>query len=74
MYKRIVVKVGTNVLTQEDGRLDLTTISNLVDQIAQLKRQNIEVILVSSGAVGAARSLLPDLDRLNKVVRRQLLS
>jgi len=62
------------VLTRADGRLDLTIISNLVDQIVALKAQGTEVILVSSGAVGAARSLLPDLDQLNKVVRRQLLS
>ncbi|MEM6376737.1 MAG: glutamate 5-kinase [Bacteroidota bacterium] len=74
MYKRIVVKVGTNVLTQADGRLDLTIISNLVDQITHLKKDGVEVVLVSSGAVGAARSLLPNLDQLNKVVRRQLLS
>ncbi|HKK73830.1 MAG TPA: glutamate 5-kinase [Saprospiraceae bacterium] len=74
MYRRIVIKVGTNVLTKTDGRLDLTIISNLVDQIAFLKASGTEVILVSSGAVGAARSLLPDLDQLNKVVRRQLLS
>ncbi|GAB5550439.1 MAG: glutamate 5-kinase [Saprospiraceae bacterium] len=74
VYKKIVIKVGTNVLTQADGRLDLTIISNLVDQITRLKADGVEVVLVSSGAVGAARSLLPDLDQLNKVVRRQLLS
>jgi glutamate 5-kinase len=74
VYKRIVIKVGTNVLTQEDGRLDLTIISNLVDQITHLKERGVEVILVSSGAVGAARALLPNLDQLNKIVRRQLLS
>lgn len=74
VYHRIVIKVGTNVLTKTDGRLDLTIISNLVDQIATLKAKGIEVILVSSGAVGAARSLLPNLDQLNKIVRRQLLS
>lgn len=74
MYKKLVVKVGTNVLTRSDGRLDLSTISQLVDQLAELKRQGCEVILISSGAVGAARSLFPDLEQLNKVVRRQLLS
>lgn len=74
VYEKIVIKVGTNVLTKLDGRLDLTIISNLVDQIATLKESGTDVILVSSGAVGAARSLLPNLDQLNKIVRRQLLS
>lgn len=74
MYRRIVIKIGTNVLSRPDGRLDLTIISNLVDQIASLKATGTEVILVSSGAVGAARSLLPNLEQLNKIVRRQLLS
>ncbi len=69
-----MVKVGTNVLTRADGRLDLTIISNLVDQLAILKQAGVEVVLVSSGAVGAARSLFSDLHKMNKVVRRQLLS
>ena len=50
-YKRITVKIGSNVLTRPDGTLDVTRISALVDQIADLRRRNIEVILVSSGAV-----------------------
>ena len=48
---RIVVKVGSNVLTRHDGHLDITRMSAIIDQIAWLKRQNHEVILVSSGAV-----------------------
>ncbi len=72
--KRIVVKIGTNVLSQPDGLLDITTISHLVDQVAVLKQQNIEVLLVSSGAVGAARSVFPIATNWSKVVRRQVLS
>ena len=56
-FQKIVVKVGTNVLARADGLLDLTSISHLVDQIAALKQSGSEVILVSSGAVGAGRSL-----------------
>ena len=54
-YRRITVKVGSNVLTREDGTLDVTRMSALVDQVAGLRRRGIEVILVSSGAVGAGR-------------------
>lgn len=73
-YKRLVVKVGTNVLTRSDGLLDMTTISHLVDQIAVLKQQGIDVILVSSGAVGAGRAVFPSSATMSKVVRRQVLS
>lgn len=73
-YKKIVIKVGTNVLTKEDGLLDMTTISHLVDQIASIKKQGIEVILVSSGAVGAGKSMITVYNHLNKIVRRQVLS
>ena len=55
-YKRIVVKVGSNVLTRADGTLDITRMSALVDQIAELMAGGMEVILVSSGAVAAGRS------------------
>ncbi len=72
--KRIVVKVGTNVLSQSNGLLDITAISHLVDQIAALKQKGIEVLLVSSGAVGAARSVFPVAGNWSKVVRRQVLS
>ena len=55
MRRRIVIKVGSNVLTRQDGKLDVTRMSALVDQIAWLKKQGYEVILVSSGAVACGR-------------------
>lgn len=48
-----VVKVGTRVLTDAQGNLDLSQIQSLADQIAELKRRGVGVVLVSSGAVGA---------------------
>jgi len=72
--KKIVVKVGTNVLTREDGLLDITAISHLVDQLAWMKNKGIEVLLISSGAVGAGLSLIKLSKGLNKVVHRQVLS
>ncbi len=71
---KIVVKVGTNVLTRPDGSLDVTNISHLVDQLVLLKKQGHQLVLVSSGAVGAGRELLPDADQLDPVIRRQMLS
>ena len=55
MKKRIVIKIGSNALTRPDGRLDVTRMSALVDQIAWLRGKDFEVILVSSGAVACGR-------------------
>ena len=72
---RITIKIGSNVLTRQDGSLDVTRMSALVDQIANLRNQGHEVILVSSGAVASGRSELkhiqPDLDSVDQ---RQLFS
>lgn len=74
-YRRIVIKIGSNVLTREDGHPDTTRISALVDQIARLYRAGIEVILVSSGAVASGRSLLgARVGRIDTVSARQLFS
>ena len=59
-FKKVVVKVGTNVLTRDDGRLDVTSISHLVDQLAEFKKEGALVILVSSGAVAAGRELVEE--------------
>ena len=74
MNKRIVVKIGSNVLTRQDGKLDVTRMSALVDQVAWLRRQNIEVILVSSGAVACGRRELTVDHSLDSVEQRQLFS
>ena len=57
-YRRIVVKVGTTLLTHGAERLNLQVMATLVEQIAQLQRRGAEPILVSSGAVAAGRHVL----------------
>lgn len=74
MKKRIVVKVGSNVLTRNDGKLDVTRMSAIVDQVVWLRRYNYEVILVSSGAVAAGRAELHVDHHLDSVEQRQLFS
>ena len=69
--KRIVIKVGSHVLTEEEA-IAKTRIFALVELIAELKRDNYEVILVSSGAVAAGHTLLP-LDR-SSVANKQALA
>ncbi|MFB6161855.1 MAG: glutamate 5-kinase [Halococcoides sp.] len=50
---RIVVKAGTNSLTDEDSNLDDEKVDTLVDDIADLLKRDRKVLLVSSGAIGA---------------------
>lgn len=72
--ERLVVKVGSNVLSREDGTLDITRMSAIVDQIVALRRKGYEVILVSSGAVACGRSILKVQEKLDSVEQRQLFS
>ncbi|MBP5980775.1 MAG: glutamate 5-kinase [Halomonas sp.] len=51
--RRVVVKIGSALLTNDGRGLDETAIGGWVDQVAALHRQGIEVVLVSSGAVAA---------------------
>lgn len=50
---KVVVKVGTRVLTQPDGQLDLERVASLAQQLAMATDAGRRVVLVSSGAVGA---------------------
>lgn len=71
---RITVKIGSNVITRADGTLDVTRMSAIVDQVAELRRRSIQVIMVSSGAVAAGRSEISPSRRLDTVSERQLYS
>lgn len=72
--KRIAVKIGSNVLTRPDGTLDITRMSALVDQVAELHKQGMEIILISSGAVASGRSEIKAGKKLDAVSARQLYS
>lgn len=73
-FTRIAVKVGSNVLARRDGTLDVTRMSALVDQIAELDKLGVEVILISSGAVASGRSEIHPQKKLDSVDQRQLFS
>jgi delta-1-pyrroline-5-carboxylate synthetase len=63
--RRVVVKAGTSVVTNEDGRPSLVRLGAIVEQISELHRVGIQVIFVSSGAVGMGKRLLRKQTRLN---------
>ena len=56
--KRVVIKVGTRVLTHADGRLNTDRVAELAEQLHLLTEAGRQVVLVSSGAVGAGLSHL----------------
>ena len=72
--QNIVVKVGSNVLTEASGKLDLSILKSLCSQIASLKKQGNKIILISSGAVASGRSLVNLPDKIDDVSKRQVLA
>ena len=72
--KRLVIKIGSNVLAQSNGGLDLQNIEKLTRQMAALNKQGIEIILVSSGAVAAGRSLVTPPKKTDEISKRQLFA
>lgn len=72
MYKRIIVKVGTGVLSKVTGQLDESVLEKLVDQIVHLRERGVQVVLVTSGAVGAGKSILSKPDAGSPVIEKQL--
>ena len=71
-FNRIAVKVGSNVITQPDGSLNDGRILRLVEDVAILYKQGIEVVLISSGAVAAGRSAVAPSKKTNVVAAKQI--
>ncbi len=68
---RIVVKLGTNVIMRPDGKVALGLLCGLVEQIAALRAHGMEVLVVSSGAVGLGMERLGLLERPTVVAQIQ---
>lgn len=63
--RRVCVKAGTSVVANEDGRPSLTRLGAIAEQISELHRNGVEVIFVSSGAVGMGKRLLRKQGRMH---------
>ncbi len=81
--KRVVIKIGSRVLIQRNGRPDVRRIRALVEEIAALHHAGKDVIVVSSGAIGAGLhalgiskrpDALPDLQMAAAVGQTHLMS
>lgn len=57
-FRKIVIKIGTKVLTQKGNSLDAAQIKNLVNQIGAIVKRGTQVVMVSSGAIGSGMGLL----------------
>ncbi len=73
-YGSVVIKIGTNVLTKEDGSLNIAVIQSLTRQVADLQRKKIKVVMVSSGAMAAGRGILQPKKSMKGVAGRQVLA
>jgi len=73
-YQRIIVKIGSNVLTRPDGLPDQARMEHIVNEIAAARQRGIEIILVSSGAVASGRSKIRIDENIHPVAARQLLA
>lgn len=69
--KRLVVKVGTSTLTYENGKLNIARIEKLIRVLSDLKNRGIEVIMVSSGAIGVGAGKLGLTERPSATMEKQ---
>lgn len=74
VFNRITIKVGSQVLTASQGGVDLQRMRSIVKQVADLRENGIEVVLVSSGAVAMGRDTLHINEKLDAVSARQVFS
>ncbi len=69
--QRIVIKIGTNVIMRDDGTIALGRIYNLIECVANLRKQNKEVLIVSSGAVGLGAQRLKLTQKPKQLILKQ---
>lgn len=69
--KRIVIKIGTNTLTKADGTIDSEYVESIAKEIISLRKKGIEIIIVTSGAIGSGCRELGIKTRVREVKLRQ---
>jgi glutamate 5-kinase len=73
-YRRIVIKLGSNLLTSGRQCLDVEMMASLVLQIAALHKQGLQIIMVTSGAIAAGRYKLGKTDGIKGIPYKQVLA
>ncbi|MEW6097105.1 MAG: glutamate 5-kinase [bacterium] len=69
--KRIVVKIGTSLLTTDEGGLSTVYLSRIVEDVAKLRQAGKEFIIVTSGSIGAGMQRLGLKERPQTIILKQ---
>ena len=69
--RRIVIKIGSNLITENENILNDSVIENLCNQISEVQDNGNEIIIVSSGAVAAGRQYLSTFNKEIKIYWRK---
>jgi len=72
--KRVVVKFGTTTLTNHEGQLNYPKIAKIVKELTQLLEDGYEVVVVSSGAVGAGMGVLQLSEKPKAICEKQAVA
>lgn len=72
--KKVVVKVGTSTLTKADGNLNVEKIKKIVFELSSLSDKGYDVVLVTSGAVGAGMGKLNLLEKPKALSEKQAVA
>ena len=70
--KRIIIKVGSRVLVDKNGKPNLQRIKKIVNEISSINKKNIQIALVSSGAIGSGLEALKFTTRPTKIADLQM--
>ena len=73
MYKKVIVKIGSGVISKE-GRFDAQVVEHIVEQIVSLNKIGVEIVLITSGAVATGRGILKLNDRVDSIVQKQVFA
>lgn len=71
---RIIVKIGTNIITNRDGSLNCERIECLVKEVCSIRAQNNQVVIVTSGAIGAGMGKMGWVKRPTLLPEKQALA
>jgi glutamate 5-kinase len=72
--KRIVIKVGTSSLSFHNGRINFHRIEKLARVLSLLRKKGLQVILVTSGAIGVGAARIGMIERPRELPRKQALA
>ncbi len=72
--KRVVIKIGSSVLTKENGEINEGVFNSIASEISKIKSKGIEIILVTSGAIAAGMKKLGIKHKPEDIVMKQAIA